>query len=83
MPENNRKQNWEESYTNKYKKRIACCYDYELVCVDDTLSQPFKTYLGKDAIYTSINSMLKESKYCIDVMKKHFKKELVLGKNLW
>ena len=36
------------------------------------------TYLVKDAIYNFINSMIKESKYWTDVMKKHFSKELVM-----
>ena len=40
----------------------------------------FRTYLGKDAIYNFINSMIKESKYCSDEMKKHFNKELVMTK---
>ena len=47
---------------------------------DVKFSQPFKTYLGEDAVYNFINSMIKESKYCGDVMKKHFSKELVMMK---
>ena len=70
MSENNGKQNLEESYTNKYQKHIACSYGYKLVCVDDMFSKPFKTYLGKDAV----------SKYCCELMKKHFNKEVVMAK---
>ena len=33
------------------------------VYVDDNFSYPFKSYLGKDAAYNIINSMIKESKY--------------------
>ena len=51
MPEDNGKQNPKESYTKKYQKDIACNYGYKLVCVDDKFSKPFKTYLGKDAVY--------------------------------
>ena len=51
VPEGNRKQNPKESYTNKHQKHIACSYDYNLVCVDDNFIKPFKTYLGKDAVY--------------------------------
>ena len=40
------KANSEESYTNKYKKYIACNYSYKLVRVDK-FSKLFKTYLGK------------------------------------
>ena len=41
---------------------------------------PFKSYLGKDSVYNFINSMIKKSKCCNDVMKKHFNKELVMTK---
>ena len=44
VPEDNGKQNPNESYTNEYLKHVAC------------------------------------SKYCSDVMKKHFKKQLVMTK---
>ena len=77
---NNGKLNLEESYTNKYEKQIACSYGYKLVCVDDKFSKPFKTYLGKDTVYNFINNMIEESKYCSEVMKKHFNKELVMTK---
>ena len=62
-PENNEKQNPEEPYTNKYQKHTDCSYGYKLVCIDDKFSKPFKTYLGEDAVYNFINSMIKESKY--------------------
>ena len=41
---------------------INCSYGYKLVCVDDKFSKPFKTYLGKDAVYNFINNMIEESK---------------------
>ena len=50
------------------------------MCVDDRFSQPFKSYLGEDALYNFISSMIKESEYCGDVTKKHFNKELVITK---
>ena len=56
--EDNGKQNPIESYTKKYQKHIACSYGYKLVCVDDKLCKPFKSYLGEDAVYNFI------SKYC-------------------
>ena len=82
MPEDNGKQNPEESYkyTNKYQKHIACSYGYKLICVNGNFSKPFKTYLCKNAVYNFINSMIEESKYSTEVMKKHFNKELVLTK---
>ena len=80
VPEDNRKQNPSENYTNKYQKNVACSYGYKLVCVDDKFSKPFKSYLGRDVAYKFISSMSKESKYCSDVMKKHFNKELEMTK---
>ena len=80
MPKDNEKHNPEESYTNKYQKHIAFSYGYKLVCVGDKFSKPIKTYLGKDAVYSFINSMIEESKYCSEVMKKHFNKELMMIK---
>ena len=51
------------------KKHVACSYGYKLVCVDDKSSKSFKSYLGKDAVYNFISSMIEESKYYSDVMK--------------
>ena len=81
MPEDNGKQNPNESFTNKYQKYTACSYGYKLVCVDDNFSKPFKSYLGQDAVCSFIDSMIKESKYCSEVIKKHFNKELVMAKS--
>ena len=65
VPEDNGKQNPEESYTDKYQNHISCSYGYKLVCVDYKFSKSFKTYLGKDAVYNFIG----ESKCCSEVMK--------------
>ena len=78
--ENNGKQNQEESYTNKYINIMLAVMDINLVCTDDKFRKPFKTYLGEDAVYNFINSLIKESKYCSGVLKKHFNKELVMTK---
>ena len=80
MSENNEKQNPEDSYTSKYQKYVACSYGYKLVCVDDKFSKDFKTYFGEDAVYNFIDSMIEESKYCSQVMKNHFNKELVMAR---
>ena len=76
VPENNKKKHPEEPYTNKYQKHIACSYGYKLVSVDEKFSTSFKTYFGEDAIHNFINSMIEESKYCSDVMKKKLTKNL-------
>ena len=61
-------------YSNKYQKYVACSYNYKLVCVDDNFCKPFKPYLGKNAVYNFISSMIEENKYGSDVMKKHTSK---------
>ena len=58
IPEYNGMKNPNESYTNKYQKHVACSYGYKLVCVDDKFSNSFKSYLGEDAIYNLISSMI-------------------------
>ena len=82
VPEDNGKQNPNESYTIKYQKHVTCCYGYKWVYVDDNFSKPFKSYLGKDSVYNLMSSVIEESKYCNDVMKKYFNKELVMTKNI-
>ena len=47
-----------------------CSYKYY-----DSFSKSFKSYLGEDAVYNVINSMLKESRDCIEVMKKLLNRE--------
>ena len=54
-----------------------CSYGYKLVCVDNKFSKPFKSYLGEDAVYNFINGMVQESKFCTDIIKNTFNKELL------
>ena len=63
----------------KYQKHVACSYGYKLVSSDDKFIDPFKSYLGENAVPNFIN-MLEESKYFSDMMRKHFNKELVMTK---
>ena len=80
VQEDNGKQNLDESYSNKYQKHIACSYDYKLVCVNENFNEYLKTYFREDAVYNFIDSMIEESKYWSDVIKKHFNKEFVRTK---
>ena len=81
VPEDKGKQNPYKSYTKNIKqKHVAFRYGYKLVCVDDKFRKPFKSYSGEDTVYNFINSMIEESKYCSEVTKKHFNKELVMTK---
>ena len=67
MPEDG-KQNPNESCTNKYQKHVACSYGYKLLCGVDKCSKHFKSYLGENIVYSSINSIVEENKYCSDVI---------------
>ena len=49
-----------------------------VICVNDKFSEHFKSYLGEDAVYNFVSSMIDESKYCSNVMKKKFNKELMI-----
>ena len=80
MPKDNGKQNPDKLYTTKYQKHVACSCGEELVCVDDTFSKPFKSYLGGDSVYNFTSSMIGKSKCYTDINKKNFSKELVLLK---
>ena len=62
VPEDNGKQNPNESYTNKYQKHVAFSYGYKLVCVDDKFSKLFKPYLCEYSVYNFINSMIEKIK---------------------
>ena len=64
------------------QKHIDYSYGYKLVYVDDKFSKPFKSQLGEDVVYNYINTMIEESKYCSEMVKKHFNKELVMTKEV-
>ena len=70
VPEDNGKQNPDEFYSNKHQKYIACSQSNQLACVDNK----FKS--DEDAVYSSSNSILEESKYYSDVIKKHLIRNL-------
>ena len=80
MSEDKRKQNRNESYISKCQKHVTCSCRYKLARVNDKFNNSSKSYLGKDAVNNFISSMIEESKYCSDVMKIHFNKELVMTK---
>ena len=84
VPEDNEKQNSEEFHTDKYQKHVAnitVSYSYKLLYAGVKFSKPFQTYLGKDAVYNFVNNIIEEGKYCSDMIKKHFNKELVMNKD--
>ena len=80
VPEDNGKQNPDESYLLNIKSHAACSYACKLIWVGDKFSKSFRSYLGEDVVYDFTYSMIEERKYCSNVMKKHYNKELVKSK---
>ena len=78
VPKNIRKQNSDESHTNKYQDHVGCSFGYKLVCVDDQFTKPFVSKLDQYVIHTFIVNMVKESKYCDNTMKNILVKNLLL-----
>ena len=75
QPNNNK------SFTEAYQKHTDCGFGYKVVCCyDDKYSQPLKIYRGEKAVYTFLEYMLDEVKYCKKVIKKEFNKPLKMTK---
>lgn len=73
--------NDDKSNTNAYQKHTDCGFGYKVVCCyDDKYSQPLKIYRGEKAVYTFMEYLLDEVKYCKKVMKKEFNKPLIMTK---
>ena len=70
VPEDNEKQNPDESYRKKFQKYITCGYSYKIVCNDYKFSNPFKSYLSQASIFNLINCMVQKSHYCSEWWKK-------------
>ena len=67
------------SYTEAYQTHEDCGYRYKVVCCyDDKYSKQTNIYRGENAVYKFMEKMLEEVEYCKDVIKKHFKKLLVM-----
>ena len=50
------------SYTNEYKKYIACSFGYKLECIDKKFGKPFKLFLHKDTFTILFKVWLKKAK---------------------
>ena len=65
-------------HAEKYHDHIPCSFAYKLVCVDNTSSKPVVLYRGENVAYNFIKMMFEKSDYCKKVMKKYFKKNLIM-----
>ena len=74
--------NNDKSYTEAYQKHIDCGYGYKVVCrYDDKYTKPTNIYRGEKAVYKFMEKMLEEVKYCKNIMKKEFNKQLIMTDN--
>ena len=75
------KRNNDKSYTEAYQKHTDCGFGYKVVCCyDDKYSKEVKLFKGEKAVYKFMEEMLKEVKYCKNVIKKEFNKPLKMTK---
>ena len=76
------KPNNDKSYTEAYQKHTDCGFGYKVVCCyDDKYSLPLKIYRGEKAVYTFLEYMLDEVKYCKKIVKQQFNKPLKMTKD--
>ena len=74
--------NNDKSYTEAYQKHTDCGYGYKVVCCyDDKYTKPINIYRGEKAVYKFMEKMLEEVKYCKNIMKKEFDKQLIMTDN--
>ena len=74
--------NNDKSYTEAYQKHTDCGYGYKVVCrYDDKYTKPINIYRGEKAVYKFMEKMLEEVKYCKNIMKKEFNKQLIMTDN--
>ena len=68
-----------KSYTQTYQRHTACSFGYKVVChYDKKYSKLVVTYRGPDAVYKFLVSMLLEVQDLQKVIRKNFKKPLIL-----
>ena len=74
--------NNDKSYTEAYQKHTDCGYGYKVVCrYDDKYTKPINIYRGEKAVYKFMEKILEEVKYCKNIMKKEFNKQLIMTHN--
>ena len=71
---------YEGSCTKQYHDHVSCSYAYKIVCIDNRFSKPIVVYKGENTAYEFIKTILKEYKYCKNIMKKYFNKNLIMSK---
>ena len=70
---------YEGSCTKKYHNYVSCSCAFKVVCIDNRFSKSIVVHRGKNAAYEFIKIILKEYKYCKNIMKNHFNKNLIMS----
>ena len=73
-------ESYEGSYLKKHEDHIPSSFAYKVACIDDRFSKRIVVYRGENAAYEFIKAILKEYKYCKNVMNKQFNKNLIMSK---
>ena len=69
----------EESYTNRYQTHHACSFGLKTVChYDDFYSGEYTSYVGRDAAYVFLETVLREANRCKFTVNYEFKKNMVI-----
>ena len=63
----------------KYNEHVPCSYAFKVICIDDRFSKSIVVFRGKNAAYEFIKAIFEEHKYCKNIMKKHFNKNLIMS----
>ena len=72
-------ESYEGSYSKKYQDHIPYGFAYKLVCVGDKFTKSIVVFRGENAAFELIKAILKEHQYCKIVMKKNFRKNLIMS----
>ena len=71
-----------KSYTEAYQYHRDCGYGYKVVCCyDDKYTREEEIYRGEKAVYRFMEAMLKEVRYCKNVINTEFDKPLKMTKD--
>ena len=69
----------DKSSTTLYQTHKACSFGLKTVChYDDKYSGEYKSYIGSDAAFVFLKTVLKESYRCRNMIDKIFKKKMVI-----
>ncbi|CAB4044378.1 Hypothetical predicted protein [Paramuricea clavata] len=82
VPNENTKSNAgsDESYTEKYQTHQACSFGLKTVChYNDSYSREYVNYVGKDAAYLFLKTVIKEAVRCRSNVNNLFKKKMIIS----